>query len=721
MSSTVAARPMLPPSFETIPELYSLPEHPRMSRPTTRPSTANTATSPYPMYPGLHTPTTDRNRSTDSIPTTLNRPRKLSGSSNSALSTGRPQENPSPGTRSPSWGSIASYESFESAGWRPSYLQHQRPAPIKGLRTRAKPDEMFASLPGEVLEVVLEMLKELHLGRRSDSCATCWMRDLCSLALCSRKWYKVARLALYEDILLVGPDSLTHRKRFKTTQGSRMMLLRRTLRANPDLARLVRSLKVPQLEAATAAANSRGPSPFEQYENAVAALVMAAPNLERLVGPAFGYDHSFKKLFHALSTRTNLKDMNWLVEPSSAPGQQCLEGLSQCGQMMPATLQPSQEIAFLEQHRNWAKLKSLSIHCLPEASLAPITLLARTLTVLPCLQHLHLSNLPANAFNDTNLLSLPRLMTLTLSNIPGISSNGLSSFATRSNSQPLRKLQLRHTPLTSLPALARILSNLASLVTFSLVQSFPPLMPETDSFTLWMMPYLASASVSKLHWDITSHVDSANAADDILARSIEAGGFPALRTLRAPNDPEGVFQGLCRPVERIDLPSDRFRNVAISASSNSLPSSPTKILAKSPTTSSLPGLSLNAPSLCTNLLAARLAAQSRIESARDTHRFQVNVEDEYGSLVEVFGLGSYVGTVGSDIHYHLLPDEGSTDEKGGLVDVTDPGADAGESLAGGREGCDGSWNWREGVVADKREKERWWHTERGRWTRIRLD
>ena len=243
----------------------------------------------------------------------------------------------------------------------------------------------------------------------------------------------------YADIVLVGQDSLAHKKKFKVAQGSRMMLLRRTLRANPDLARLVRSLKVPELDIFTMAANSRGPSPFEQYENAVAALVMACPNLERLVGPVFGYDHSFKRLFHALSTRTNLKDMNWLIEPSSVSRQQYSEGLPQCGQMLPAALQASQELAFFEQHRAWAKLTSLSIHCLREASMAPETLLARTLTVLPALQHLHLSNLSANAFNDTNLLSLPRLKTLALSNIPGISSDGLSRFATRSNSRPLRK------------------------------------------------------------------------------------------------------------------------------------------------------------------------------------------------------------------------------------------------------------------------------------------
>lgn len=187
---------MPPPSFETIPELYSISEHPRMSRPTTRPSTANTPTPAYPMYPGLQTSTKGRKKSTDMIPITLNRPRKLSGSSSNALSTSRSHENLNLRTRNPSWGSTASYESVESAGWRPSYLQHQRPAPIKGLRSKAKPGEMFASLPGEVLEVVLEMLKELHLDRPSDSCATCWMRDLCSLSLCSRKWYNAARLAL---------------------------------------------------------------------------------------------------------------------------------------------------------------------------------------------------------------------------------------------------------------------------------------------------------------------------------------------------------------------------------------------------------------------------------------------------------------------------------------------------------------------------------------------
>lgn len=83
-------------------------------------------------------------------------------------------------------------------------------------------------------------------------------------------------------------------------------------------------------------------------------------------------------------------------------------------------------------------------------------------------------------------------------------------------------------------------------------------------------------------------------------------------------------------------------------------------------------------------------------------------------------MGGYLGTVGSKIDYYLLPDEGSSDEKGGVVDVRDFAGDAGESLTSGREGCVGVWNRKDGVVADKKEKERWWHTERGRWSRVEL-
>lgn len=525
----------------------------------------------------------------------------------------------------------------------------------------------------------------------------------------------------------MGADSAAHKKKYKLILGPRLLMLRKTLRSSPNLAALVRSLKVPRPDPSVKGVTSKN---LDQYEDLVASLVMACPSLERLSGLLAGYDHSFKKVFHALSTRGQLKDMHWLIEPLPAvPTKQKQKpapstGLARTnsGLAIPNELDAFQVGAFLDHHRNWSMLSTLSIHCLPGAALAD-SVLIRTLSMLPSLRQLYLCNLPPSAFNDKTLLSLPPLRTLSLTHISGITSGGLSSFATCPAGRYLQTLHLRHTPLTSLAALARIFSNLTSLSNFALVQSFPPLMPEADSFALWMMPYLASATVKKLHWDITSHRDCANVADDILVKSIAAGGFPLLTLLRAPQDPEAIFQGLCRPVERIIIPSDRFGipSVPTTPTVDAVPASPARFLQKSPKTPQSPlGFEPVTPPSHTDLRQARVAAQTRLENASAKPRFSVFVTSEEGEMVDNFQLAGFIGTVGSPIRYHLLPDAGSTDQKGGIVDVRDLTGDFGESLAGGREGCTGAWNWREGVVADKREREMWWHTERGRWTGVGL-
>nr|RBQ83875.1 hypothetical protein FVER53263_01098 [Fusarium verticillioides] len=534
-------------------------------------------------------------------------------------------------------------------------------------------------------------------------------------------------LQIYQNIQLVGPDSAALKKKFKMAQGIRALMLRRILRSNPHIAEIVRTLKVPAPEIVAKGSGAA------EYEDLIATLVMACPNIESLSGLSVPYDHSFKKIFHALSTRPMLRQMNWLVHASPHQRQQRIQSSTQqLGLVMPGELRPSQEAAFLAYHDNWSRLETFTVHCLPGATVTPENLLTSTLKRLPNLKHLHLCNLPPNSFDDSTLLALPPLHSLTLSHISGITSSGLSSFATQSTSLPLRKLTLRHTPLTSLAALARILSNLRNLLDFSLVQIFPPVMPENDSFALWMMPYLANNTVQSLHWDITSHATCVNAADDILARSISAGGFPALRTLRALNDPDGIFQDLCYPVERIDLPSDRFRASEQPESSSPFafplssasPMSPTRLFKSnnsplaSPRTPVSPFGDTRRP--YTSLHTARLAAQTRLEAARSRPKFTVNVVDEGGTITETFSMAGFIGTAGSSIKYHLLPDRGTTDDKGGLVDVRDLDSDAGESLIGGREGCTGRWNVRDGIVADKKEKERWWHTERGRWTKVTL-
>ncbi|KAI8266127.1 hypothetical protein K4K58_010262 [Colletotrichum sp. SAR11_239] len=510
------------------------------------------------------------------------------------------------------------------------------------------------------------------------------------------------------------PDSTAQKKKYKLALGSRMMLLRRTLRSNADLAAMVHTVKVPSPPVGVA---------LEDYHNQVAALIMACPNFERLIGLHPQYSHSFSKLYHALSTRKRLKHMDWVVQPSPFQRQHRLgrsnssdnvPTLTQRQREMvtPGDLQPHQSATFLEYHVDWAHLSTLTIHCLPGATLTPDNLVSSALMHLTSLQHLYLSHMPVTAFNDNALLSLPPLRTLSLSHVPGVTCAGISALATLPTSQAIQKLTLRHINLESLPALARIFSNFTYLEAFTLVQSFAPTLPE-DTF-IWLMPYLASGSLRKLHWDITSNTTHANAADSILARSIAASGFPSLRSLRTPNDPEGIFQALCRPYERVDLASDRFRQpVARSASfPAAAPGSPTK--------SKFPAKAATLPPTetfleCTDLHQARLAAQARLEAARPFPRFFVNVIDEDGTLLEKYGLAGFMGTIESRISYNLRPDSGAKDERGGIVEMSDLMAGSnGEDIPNGKEGCTGRWNV-SSSAAEKKDKERWWHTERGRW------
>ncbi|KAI1485784.1 hypothetical protein F5X96DRAFT_682538 [Biscogniauxia mediterranea] len=642
---------------------------------------------------------------------------------------------------SPASSPRTSFESWNSAPRRPEY-GFQRPAPIKQYRRRREQGEILAALPDEVLRLILVNLKDSHLRPGSFSCATCMMRDMCSVAMSARKLLKPAQTVLYEDIQLVGLDSITQKKRLKLNFGSRLVLLRRTLRANPELGAMVRSLKAPAAPQGV---------PLDLYQNLVASVIMACPNFERLVGFHQNHDFSFNRLFHALSTREQLKEMHWTLEASQFQRKRRVSNAApmlSAGnpnyQEAPGDLQPEQSEEFLELHSNWTELETLSIHCLPGATLTPITLLPDILSNMPSLRSLHLSHLPFTAFNDANLLSLPPLQTLTLSHLPGVSSDGLSSFARRPSSRLIRRLVLHYVDVDSLPTLAQILSNLTSLETFSLVQTLTPILPENE--TIWLFPYLASVTLKKLHWDITGNLTKATPADEILARSIVSNGFPSLRTLRTPNDPDGIFQSLCKPLDKIELSSDRYRGLIAKCSNASRPRSPPA----TPTTPTTPktaggkspasggGLSfpmedaLLPSKVCSNLAQSRLAAQARLEAARQKPRFTVRVVDEDGTVAEDYRVGGFLGRPGTDIEldYCLAADPGAADENGGLIDITDFLGDGGENLHRDnhtREGCNGRWNSAASLAAaaasgtaDRRDKERWWHTERGRWRAVEL-
>lgn len=165
--------------------------------------------APRTSYPNYQTPTMEPINYSDPDFRMLNRPRKLS---NSTASTGSSvsRETMATSPRSASWNSsVTSFDSMEFVNNRSEYTFHGTSGSL-GSRPyipQAKPNEIFAALPGEVLELILDELKTLHLNPGSESCATCWMRDLCAISLSSRKWFKFARTALYA--MLVSPHPLT--------------------------------------------------------------------------------------------------------------------------------------------------------------------------------------------------------------------------------------------------------------------------------------------------------------------------------------------------------------------------------------------------------------------------------------------------------------------------------------------------------------------------------
>ena len=128
-------------------------------------------------------------------PSAYDRPRPSSSSSSG--STVASQESIDVAMASPT-SSHSSFTSFDSLDASPRKPDNgwQRPAPIKQNRVRRSEGELFAALPDEVLLLILDNLKKHHIDPKSDSCATCMMRDLCSVASASRRWLELARVAL---------------------------------------------------------------------------------------------------------------------------------------------------------------------------------------------------------------------------------------------------------------------------------------------------------------------------------------------------------------------------------------------------------------------------------------------------------------------------------------------------------------------------------------------
>lgn len=448
----------------------------------------------------------------------------------------------------------------------------------------------------------------------------------------------------------MGHDSKEQMKKYKMKSGVRLKLLRRTLRERIYLAQHVRELKVPRLHA-------EGDNTSKDMINIVASLVMACPNLERLVGFYPVYSHEFDRLTHALSTRKKLKEHIWLIGENAAITQRSQK------QLAPGLMDPGQKESFVKFHDAWTSLTTLFLHS-PGLGILEKDIFVNTknygdprrvqgpgiLHRLPALKHLCISNFDMDDFDNSTLQSLPALHSLRLQDLEGVTFWGLSEYSRTANAFSLRNLSLINLDVMYISAISNLLLHLKNLRRFTLVQDTSPEVAEGE---IAIQPIIASHLLEFLHWEIIVP----GSANINLANSVKAGGFPRLRTIRAPSDHLGLLQALCKPRAQIQLPGDW----------NSIN---------------------NAHSMAPDsLLTSRRAAQQRLEEAWNTVQFKVVVQED--DLVhEIFDLNGFIGAIGSNIDYSLEPDVPGSDQA--WIDF--PDVTNGRDEMACKDSCRGLWN-----------------------------
>lgn len=479
----------------------------------------------------------------------------------------------------------------------------------------------------------------------------------------------------YARIYVVGHDSKDLLKRARLKTGLRLRQLRRTLRSRAFLAQHVVELKVPQLQSDHEPMSS-------DWVNLVASVVMACPNLERLMGCYPTYGHKYDRLVYALSTRRQLKQHLWLI------GENSTIALRSQKQLAPGLMDLAQKDMFAGFHDMWSSLTTLLLHS-PNQGILEKDVFVKLrdhadprnirgpgiLQRLPSLQHLCISNFDMDDFDDGTLQHLPPLQSLRLQDLEGVTFWGLSEFSRKRNASGIRSLALVNMDVLYISAISKLLVRLKNLRRFTLVQDTSPDVPPGE---IVMQPIVASPLLEFLHWDILVP----GSASETLVTAIREGGFPRLRTIRAPSDHYGLIQAICKPRAQIESASDWS--------------------AKGVAAGITPG----------GLRAARRAAQQRLEDAWMTVQYKVVVQED-AVVNEIFDFNGFMGTVGSQIEYSLEPDVLGSDHA--LIDFEDIARSEEQGVDGPITGCDGSWN------SEHPAGTRWWsHRERPRWRKLDL-
>jgi hypothetical protein len=453
----------------------------------------------------------------------------------------------------------------------------------------------------------------------------------------------------------------------------------------------------------------------EEIVNLVASLVMACPNLERLVGFHVPYTHTFDRLSHALSTRTALKERLWYFADKDLEVDEDDEDDPTQGYYHEACDRTEQ---FLDLNSNHVNLTTLALHQEEAQTANQLTFRAiiGTLRQSPTLRHLSLSGLSSTSFSNITLNALPPyLQSLRLESLPGINDRGLQRFAASHAATLLESITLINLEIGHIATISHFLSSrLALLKRFTLAQQRAPTLPPGADVSVFEGP-----TITHIHWELRSQAGPPPSlrspisptptqtsfpfvndepisclATLVLATGIADGHFPSLRRIRAPHDPQGTLQALCKPLATALLPSDATIFTTLPRLSKPYPSLiRTSVYSKSElaTTVSLQDFLTTAPPdtradsvigspmiacrmsfnddglykrpLQTPLIAtltparSRLAAQSRILAARKQTLMEFKVTDPTGDLRVDKAITGYLGDLRSRITYVLRSDQ----------------------------------------------------------------
>ena len=426
----------------------------------------------------------------------------------------------------------------------------------------------WRKLPSTVLELIFDHLEHFHVQH---TCRHCYFRSLRALQLTCKAWAGPAQRQMYKHITLTMPrisDALSHLDR-------QIITLRRTLRSFPSLAQLVLELHVPDpLIPLYDPLPPYEPNPdYDNYLSLLASLVMTVPNLKSFGGFTPFYNHTFDRLTHALSTRTELESHCWLIAENTEIDARAMR---QCA---PGIMSNVQVGDFLGQHRLWSMLRSLAL-CSPGGKgVLEHDVFVHVLGRLSSLEELCIAGFDKDDFDDATLVqAVPESITkLRLEELEGVTARGLVRWSGMPGRNGLEVLTLIDMVNLGALKLGRLLGGLDGLKGLVIVRtdngnldhsegqgvSQEDLEAEDDG--MLMQPVLASKSLEWLHWDIApgnsdtrvpfptlSHLSNGSrnqrlSLTEHLAQSIQHDGFPSLQRLRSPKttDASGVLRMVC--------------------------------------------------------------------------------------------------------------------------------------------------------------------------------